>query len=162
MVDCRRHSDPGTVWPVRVTEGAFGANVPSRDLYLSPNHAVCVDDVLIPIKYLINGTTVARTTFNAVTYFHVELAEHDVVVAEGLAVESYLNTDNRALFANGGPAVTLFPDFAVRAWQMKGCAPLVVTGPKLDAVRAMLAARSFQPGRTDNRRRSRAIQTRAE
>ena len=56
-VDCRRHSKPELVWPVRVRAGAFGAGQPGRDLWLSPDHAVFVDDVLIPVRLLINGAT---------------------------------------------------------------------------------------------------------
>jgi hypothetical protein len=36
------------------------------------------------------------------TYHHVELAAHDVILAEGLPCESYLDTGNRAAFAEGG------------------------------------------------------------
>ena len=51
-VDCARHPRPERVWPVRVAAGAFGAGQPARDLYLSPDHAVYVEDVLIPVRYL--------------------------------------------------------------------------------------------------------------
>ena len=59
-VNCARHPKPETVWPVRVQAGAFGENVPVRDLYLSPDHAVFVNDVLVPVKLLINGTTMRQ------------------------------------------------------------------------------------------------------
>ncbi len=49
-VDCTRHPRPETVWPVRVSAGAFGENVPIRNLHLSPDHAVFVSDALIPVK----------------------------------------------------------------------------------------------------------------
>ena len=35
-------------------------------------------------------------------YHHVELAAHDVLIAEGLAAESYLDTGDRSSFSNGG------------------------------------------------------------
>ena len=54
-INCAAHPQPETVWPVRVSAGAFGDNVPVRDLYLSPDHAVFVNDVLVPVKLLING-----------------------------------------------------------------------------------------------------------
>src|ERR1019366_700567 len=91
-VNCERHPRPETVWPVRVQAGAFGANVPVRDLYLSPDHAVFVNDVLVPVKLLINGTSIAQVKQNRVTYYHVELPRHAVILAEGLTVESYLDT----------------------------------------------------------------------
>ena len=46
MVDCRRHPHPESVWPVRARAGAFAENVPQRDLFLSPDHAIFVKDVL--------------------------------------------------------------------------------------------------------------------
>ena len=87
-IDCTRHADPDSVWPVCVRAGAFGDAVPHRDLRLSPDHAVFVDDVLIPIKRLINGTTIERVPMDEVTYYHIELLHHDVLLAEGLPAES--------------------------------------------------------------------------
>ena len=47
---CLRHPRPHEVWPVRVAAGAFAADLPRRDLLLSPDHAVFVDGALIPIR----------------------------------------------------------------------------------------------------------------
>ncbi len=69
---------------------------------LSPDHAVFVDDVLVPVRHLINGSTIVQEPVAEVTYYHVELATHDVILAEGLPCESYLDTGNRAVFVNGG------------------------------------------------------------
>jgi hypothetical protein len=87
------------VRPVRVAAGAFGPGEPARDLYLSPDHAVLVDDVLVPVRRLLNGGSVARVARESVTYYHVQLPEHAAIFAEGLAAESYLDTGNRAQFA---------------------------------------------------------------
>jgi T5SS/PEP-CTERM-associated repeat protein len=59
-VDCSRHPEPRKVWPVRISAGAFGPGRPCRDLFLSPDHAVYVADVLIPVKHLINATRSRR------------------------------------------------------------------------------------------------------
>ena len=109
-IDCARHPDPRQVWPVRVMAGAFGSHQPRRDLVLSPDHAVVVDGALIPIRLLINGGSIRQETGTRnVHYFHVELDHHDIVVAEGLDAESYLDTGNRGMFANAGGALTLHP-----------------------------------------------------
>ncbi len=127
-VTLARHPRPWDVQPVRVHAHAFAPGQPHRDLRLSPDHAVLADGVLIPIRYLINGATIVQENVAAVTYFHLELARadgtavHDVILAEGLPAESYLDTGNRAAFANGGPSAMLHPDFARGAWQ-SGCAP---------------------------------------
>ncbi len=140
-IDCARHPRPETVWPVCVARGAFGENVLGRDLYLSPDHAVFVEGVLIPVKLLINGGSIIQVKRNHVRYFHVELPEHAVILAEGLTVESYLDTDDRANFVDG-ETMRLFPDFEARLhlnttllWETKGAAPLVMTGSRIDNVR---------------------------
>jgi hypothetical protein len=102
---------------------------------------VFVDGVLIPIKHLINGCTITQEPRDEVTYYHVELDQHDVLLAEGLPTESYLDVGDRSNFANGGDVMRLFPDFSTRTqnacalWEMYACAALVVTGPKLDDAR---------------------------
>jgi T5SS/PEP-CTERM-associated repeat protein len=137
-VDCTRHPKPHQVWPVRIAAGAFGACKPSRELWLSPDHAVYIDDVLIPVKHLINGSSIVQVPMDQVTYYHVELPEHSVLLAEGLAAESYLDTGDRSNFANGGGPIALYPDFASRIWDAEACAPMVVTGPALHAARSWL------------------------
>jgi serralysin len=96
------------VLPVRICASAFAAGIPARDLLLSPDHAVFVEDerggVLIPVGNLVNGATIARQQVDGITYFHVELRKHDVLIAEGLKAESYLDTGNRASFESGTDA----------------------------------------------------------
>jgi hypothetical protein len=101
-VDCRAHPQPNAVWPVRITTGAFGPGLPARDLRLSPDHAVFVAGVLIPVRYLLNGTTIVQERQDDVVYWHLELPRHGVLLAERLPVESYLDTGNRAAFESGG------------------------------------------------------------
>jgi autotransporter passenger strand-loop-strand repeat protein len=65
-VDCRRHPRPQDVLPVRIAAHAFGLGRPERALWLSPDHAVYVDGVLIPVRYLLNDATVAQAEAAAV------------------------------------------------------------------------------------------------
>jgi len=136
VVDAHRHPTPEKIWPVLVAAGAFGAGLPARDLWLSPDHAVFCDGVLIPVRCLIDGASIAQVPMNRIEYFHVELDRHDILAAEGLPVESFLDTGQRAAFAGGVTA--LFPDFACRQWDGAACAELVVAGPLVAAVRRRL------------------------
>src|SRR6185312_936518 len=140
-VDCSRHPKPASVRPIRIHAGAFGGRMPSRDLFLSPDHAVFADGVLIPVRCLVNGTTVVQMPVGRIRYYHVELPAHDVLFAEALPVESFLDTGIRGNFANGGGAITLHPDFSSIAWAASSCFPLMVTGPEVAAVRARLAGK---------------------
>jgi autotransporter passenger strand-loop-strand repeat protein len=138
-VDCVRHPNPGKVWPVRVVAGAFGPGRPGKELFLSPDHAVYVGQVLIPIRHLINGGTIAQVPVQRVIYYHIELPQHDVVLAEGLPAESFLDIKDGSNYANRPGPVRLYPDFTARMWEAFGCARLIVTGPELAAVREVVA-----------------------
>jgi hypothetical protein len=137
-----KHPRPADVQPVRVCADAFGLGRPARDVLLSPDHSVFADDVLIPVRYLLNGATVRQEDFLSVTYWHVELPAHAVLLAEGLPCESFLDTGNRTAFANGGAAVQAHPTFARAIWDRAGCAPLVVAGPVREAVYRRLLAQA--------------------
>jgi hypothetical protein len=96
--------------------------------------------VLIPIKHLINGSTIAQVKMQQVTYHHLELTQHNIVLAEGLPAESFLDMKDRSNYANGPGPVRLYPDFSARMWEAFGCARLVVIGPKLTAARALVGS----------------------
>ena len=147
-VDLARHRKPHDVMPVRVRAHAFAPGQPSRDLVLSPDHAVLAPDdagVLIPIRYLLNGASIVQERTRHVTWWHVELDAHDIVLANGLPAESYLDTGNRHAFSNGGPAVMLHPDFARATWTGQGCAELVLDGCRVAAAKRRLLDRVDEP-----------------
>lgn len=141
-VDCRRHPQPRNALPVRIRAHAFAPDAPRRDLIVSPRHAIYFEGSLIPARLLINGTTVEQLDVATVDYFHVELPRHALLLAEGLAAESYLDCGDRNLFANAGGNTVLFPDFGTRMWDAAACFELCLVGPEVEAVRGHLAARA--------------------
>ncbi len=148
-LDAARHPRPCEVNPVRIRKDAFGDGRPHRDLMLSPDHAIYAPDqgVLIPVRHLINDTTISQEAARDITYWHVELAAHDVILAEGLLTESYLDTGNRAAFGDmREPAHPGFGRTAAQAWDHHACAPLIEDGAPLDAVRERLAAQAERLG----------------
>ena len=156
-LDCRHHPDRAGALPVRIAAHAFGENRPARDLTVSPGHAICVDvggEVLIPASSLVDGSTIAQVDVESVTYWHVELeGGHDILLAENLAAESYIDVGNRAFFLETGvTALTAAPD--VSTFTLADyCRPFVSAGPLVVAVRARIAARAVAAGRisTDSR-----------
>ncbi|MBV9783115.1 MAG: Hint domain-containing protein, partial [Acidisphaera sp.] len=146
-VDCRHHPQPERVMPVRIRAGAFGKATPSRDLLLSPDHAVLAESVLIPVRCLVEGVSIVQERVHRAAYFHVELDRHDLLVAEGLAAESYLDSGNRRQFANGGGSMSLHADFAASARE-GACAPLVLCGTAVQRTRQRLRARATRRGGT--------------
>ncbi len=145
-IECKGHPKPCDVWPVHVHPGAFGPAWPNRDLWLSPDHAVFIDGVLIPIRYLLNGATIVQEPKDAVSYWHVELADHDLLLAEGMPCESYLDTGNRSMFSNGGPSARLHRGAALKVWESSACARLVLEGAALEAARSFVLDRAIELG----------------
>ena len=77
-----------------------------------------------------NGKTVGQEERSRVEYWHIELDEHDIILAEGLPAESYLDNGNRTGFINGGAFIEAHPDFKPKHWT-DTCLPLVLEGPKV-------------------------------
>jgi hypothetical protein len=146
-VRCDNHPRPHEVNPVRIKAGAFGDGMPVRDLVVSPGHALYVDGVLIPAHSLINGATIVQEQVERVRYFHIELDAHDVILAEGLACESYLDDGNRDTFGNAMEYTALHGRLDPVSWD-QACAPMVAAGPQLTSVQASLHDRALAMGWT--------------
>ena len=152
-IDVRAHPQPDLVAPIRITAGAIGAGVPARELSVSPDHALFLNGVLVPARLLVNGRTIVQDLdAPAIRYFHVELDHHAVLLAEGLAAESYLDTGNRALFENGGIAPVAHPDLATpraKSWDADACAPLATDPATVEPIWRRLAARAVGLGHAE-------------
>jgi hypothetical protein len=111
-------------------------------LHLSPDHALYIDGILVPAKALVNGASIRQTTPPCVTYYHIELADHAVILAEGTPTETYLEHVNRAAFENATEFLALHPDFAQVPREAKSCAPFMESGPQVEAILRETLART--------------------
>jgi hypothetical protein len=129
--------------PVLIRKDALAPGKPDRDLYVSPMHSLFIDEVLIPAAALINGVTVLRHDRSApVEYIHIELADHDVVLAEGQPAETFIDDNSRVMFDNADEYRRMYgTDTTPRGF----CAPRVEEGFRLEAVRRRLADRAGLP-----------------
>jgi hypothetical protein len=146
-LDASRHPAPGEIRPIRIYAGALAPGLPERDLRLSPRHALLIDGVLVEARALVNDATVVQEHgTDRVSYHHIELATHDVVLAEGVPAETFLDTGGRDSFADG-TVTTLHPDFKVLD-HGGFCAPLIGEGKVLAGIRQRLLDRAEALGFT--------------
>jgi Hint domain/Domain of unknown function (DUF4214) len=129
------------ILPICIKAGALGDNVPQRDLWISPHHAMFLDSVLIDAKDLINGVSIVQAErIEKVEYFHIELETHDVIVAEGALSESFIDDDSPGIFHNAHEYSTLYageqPAFA------QYCASRCEDGYEVENARRRIALRA--------------------
>jgi len=138
--------------PISIKKGAIDGEKPMRDLYVSPQHRVCVGGwksellfglhtVLVAAKHLVNGETIIQdTSVSEVCYFHILFDQHQIIYSNGSPTES-LHTGDVALSALDQSALdeifALFPELAD-----KSNAPRPTALPVLKAyeAKAMLQA----------------------
>jgi hypothetical protein len=147
-LDIATHTRPDAVRPIRILPGAFAPNVPARPVRLSPDHALFLRGRLVPVKLLVNGATILREyACQAVTYHHVELDRHDILLADNLPVESYLDTGNRNMFATTSGIPRANPFFGRgRQWDASAYADLCLSGAILKEIRQSIHDRALELG----------------
>src|SRR5579872_4791108 len=132
--------------PLIVRADAFAEGVPLRDLYLTRGHSLYLDEILVPVEFLVNERSILwDDSATEVTFYHIELQDHDVLLAEGAPAESYRDDGNRGQFDNSEP-----PRFA--AANMLHFAPLMMGGPEVERIwREVLDRSGFvEPEATDD------------
>jgi Hint domain len=129
------------ILPVCIKADALDQNVPRRDLWVSPHHAMLLQGVLIEAQDLINGVSIVQAAHvDEIEYFHIELDCHDIIIAEGALSESFVDHDSRGLFHNADEYRTLYPDQAGTPAQY--CAARRRDGREVEVTKRRIALRA--------------------
>ena len=98
--------------PVKISANAIDERVPSQDLYVSPDHAVLIEGHLVHAIALVNGSTITQATEwdDDIVYCHIETEQHEIIIAEGLPVETFIDNVSRDRFDNVEEYKALYPN----------------------------------------------------
>ena len=103
---------PTSNFPVEISIDALGENLPRRPLRVSPGHSLLVDGAFPIASALINGSTVRQLTREELpetfTYYHIEVEDHALILAEGVPAETFLDAWSRRTFDNWPEYVALY------------------------------------------------------
>ncbi|WP_181161387.1 Hint domain-containing protein [Labrys okinawensis] len=128
-------------YPVRILKDAIAEGLPYRDLLVTAEHSFFFEGKLVPIRMLVNGRSIFYDrSFQTYTYYHVELAEHAIIQANGMLSESYLDTGNRKNFV-AQHGVVPFPGKA-KDWASDAAAPLCVDRAFVEPIFRAIEARA--------------------
>ena len=90
--------------PVCISAGALGEGLPHSDLYLTADHGMILDDMVVNAGAMVNGDTIRFVPLSEMpsefTYYHVETEHHDEILANGAASETFIDYVGRKGFDN--------------------------------------------------------------
>lgn len=98
--------------PVCIRAGALGYGKPHQDLVVTAGHGLVVDDLVINASALVNGNTIDYMPWSELdeltTYYHIETDNHEVIIANGIEAETYIDYVDRQAFDNYAEYVALY------------------------------------------------------
>jgi hypothetical protein len=100
-------SDPKKVNPVLISAGSISEGIPSRNLVVSPDHAIAIEGVLYNASALINGVTIGQLAHmprGGFVYYHIETDTHELILAEDCLTETFIDYAGRGGFENANEA----------------------------------------------------------
>lgn len=140
--------------PVCIQKGAMGDGLPTRDLYVSPQHRIVMEGwraellfgepkVFVAAIHLANDKSIRQVRSNKpVTYYHVACRRHAILISNGLPTESLFLGDMALLSFNREDAeelVALFPELHSPASIWKQTRVRCLKRPEAEALRNTFA-----------------------
>ena len=98
--------------PIKIRANALGPGQPFQDLHVSPDHAILFDGTLVHAKVLVNGSSVIQMTewSGDVEYFHIETENHELIYANGVPAETFIDNVSRKQFDNYAEFEAMYPN----------------------------------------------------
>jgi len=102
--------------PVRFAAGSLGGGLPLRDLLVTADHGISLDGLICNAGALVNGTTITEVPLaefdGSYTVYHIETETQDIILAEGVPAETYIDYVGRQAFDNYAEYIALYGEEA--------------------------------------------------
>ncbi|XYH18230.1 Hint domain-containing protein [Asaia sp. BMEF1] len=132
-------------WPIRICRDALGQCVPSRDLLVTGEHCLFIEDKLIPARMLVNGSSIYYDrSIPTYWYYHIELSNHEIIWGNDCPLESYLDTGNSRCFILGNHSKESSP--RPKRWNDHSCAALTTEQCVVEPLFRKYSSRAEQLG----------------
>jgi hypothetical protein len=126
---------------VRIEADALDDGMPTRPLFVLPDHGICIDGGIVAAARLVNGVSITRAALpEARRFYQLDLDEHDILLAEDCPAESLADAQTRRGFDNAAQYAALYP--AAPPFPATPCLPALDEGFPLQAVLAHLNERA--------------------
>jgi len=90
--------------PVRFAAGSLGDGLPHTGLWVTADHGMLAGGVICHAGALVNGTTITRVPLaemgDRYTVYHVETEAHEIILANGVPAETFIDNVSRRAFDN--------------------------------------------------------------
>jgi hypothetical protein len=100
--------------PVQINAGALDKGKPATDLTITSDHALFLDGVLVHAGAIANGFSIRQLPLNELggsyTVYHVETDSHEILLANGVEAESFIDNVSRRSFDNYAEFEELYGD----------------------------------------------------
>nr|WP_294914153.1 Hint domain-containing protein [uncultured Neokomagataea sp.] len=135
------HADTTEEQAIRIKANALSEGVPFKDLLVTPEHCLFMNDRFVPARLLVNNRSIVIDEQKTFEIYHIETNKHSVIMADGALAESYLDTGNRRSFKTDNKVVVGGFD-APKTWENDAAAALEVSREFVEPLHAELAARA--------------------
>lgn len=127
--------------PVRIRAHALAENIPSSDLLITPEHCLLLEEHFIPVRMLVNGSSIVIEPGDNFDVYHIETERHSIVKANGAYAETFLDTGHRSGFTQRGDIVGISPK-TTKHWMSDAAAPLGTNRALVEPIYQTLCARA--------------------
>lgn len=138
-------SEDAAGYPVKIVKDAIAEGVPCKDLLVTPEHSILLQGQFIPVRMLVNGSSIFYDrSITSYTFYHIETEEHSVISANNVLTESYLDTGNRHYFSFDNNVTSIANK--KKEWNKDSAAPLVTTRDIVEPIFIQLKERAVVLG----------------